>query len=151
MLSTELRDWIVPGLAGVVAIVDADGLPHIARVWGARVSGDAIDVYVQRAAAGPVLEALIVCRRAALNLIEVATYRSRLFKGSCEVGDRVDFTVLEDCLAAIGRAFHGVGLAADGVDRMLAHGEPAREMVALRVVVEHVFDQSPRPGAGARL
>ena len=153
-LSPSLRDWIVPGLAGTLAIVDANGAPQIARTWGARVldESDVIEVLVQRGSAAGVLGALDRPRRAALTLIEVASYRSRSFKGACERSPRgFDADALETSVAALGRAFHAVGLAADGAERMLGHAREPREMVALRLSVESVFDQSPKPGAGARL
>jgi hypothetical protein len=161
VLSSELRGWVVPGLAGVIAVVDSRGLPRIARVWAARVldGSDVIEIYVQRAGALPLLEALVYDlfnlesgRRAALNLIEVTTYRSRMFKGACALAPNdPDPTFVDESLAADGRAFHSVGMPADAVERILSHGDPPREMVALRLTVEAIFDQSPKPGAGARL
>jgi hypothetical protein len=154
-LSSDLRGWIVPGRAGVLAVVDGQGLPRIARVWAARVlhDSDVIEIHVQRASALPVLQALEEApRRGALNLIDVPTYRSRAFKGACVISTgALDPAFSEASLAAQGRAFHSVGLPADGVDRMLAHADKPRAMAAVRLTVESVFDQSPKPGAGARL
>jgi hypothetical protein len=154
VLSSELRRWIVPGQAGVIAITDSDGSPLVARVWAARaIDGcDVIEVFVQRSSALPLLGALAESCRAALNLIEITTYRSRMFKGSCELASHEADPVFGDAsVAALGRAFHSVGLPPDGAERMLAHGGVPRTMVALRLTVESVFDQSPKPGAGARL
>ncbi len=152
-LSPSLRAWIVPGLAGSIAVVDADGMPQLARVWAARApdDGDLLEVYVQASSARGLLDALDRPRRAALNLIEVTTYRSRAFKGACELSLRdPDPAVIEEWIAAVARAFESVGLPPDATQRMLAHGGDP-EMVALRLAVESVFDQSPKPGAGARL
>jgi hypothetical protein len=158
VLSSELRGWIVPGRAGVVTVVDAAGLPRIARIWAARAleGNDVIELCVQRAGALPVLEALETCTRvrAALNLIEVTTYRSRTFKGACELSPTgADPEVVDASVRAMGHAFQSVGMAADLVDRILSHGDGdgPRAMVSLRLAVESVFDQSPKPGAGAPL
>jgi hypothetical protein len=153
MLPSELRDWLVPGLAGTLASVDAEQQPQIARVWMARATeGDVIEVYVLRLASLALVEAVVSSGRAALNLVQVATYRSRMFKGRCEVSAvGVDDAVLEQSLAALNQAFHGVGMPPDTAQRMLGHCAAPRDMVALSLSVQSVFDQSPKCGAGARL
>jgi len=153
MLSYELRDWLVPGLAGTIASVDVARQPQIARVWMARATeGDVLEVYVLRLASLALVEAVVSGGRAALNLIHVATYRSRLFKGRCEVSAAgVDDAVLEQSLNALNRAFHDVGMPPDAALRLLGHSTAPRDMVALSLSVESVFDQSPKRGAGARL
>jgi hypothetical protein len=152
-LSSELRDWLVPGLAGTIASVDAEQRPQIARVWAAWAGvGDVIEVYVLRLAASGVLEGIANSGRAALNLIEVATYRSRLFKGRCEISQiAVNDAALEHSLVALNRVFHDVGMPLDAAHRLLAHCSAPRDMVALSLSVDSVFDQSPKRGAGARL
>jgi len=152
-LSPELRAWLVPGLAGTIASVDRDGQPQIARVWSARaLDDDQLLVYVLRAAASGLLEGIQNSGRAALNLIEVASYRSRLFKGTCRVSpDPIDAVFLQQSLAALNCAFHGVGMAPDTVECILAHSDAPRDMIALCLTVESAFDQSPKPGAGERL
>ena len=152
-LSSELRDWLVPGLAGTVASVDAEQRPQIVRVWAAWPGvADVIEVYVLRSAAPGVLEGIASSGRAALNLIEVATYRSRLFKGRCEVSHTaINEAALQNSLLALNRVFHEVGMPPDAAHRMLAHYSAPRDMVALSLTVDSVFDQSPKRGAGGRL
>ena len=145
---------MVPGLAGTIASVDRRHQPQIARVWSVRALGDSdqILVYVLRAASSALLEGIESSGRAALNLIEVSSYRSRLFKGTCRVSpEPIDAAFLDLSLAALNRAFHGVGMAPDTVERILAHSDAPRDMIALCLTVESVFDQSPKPGAGKRL
>ncbi len=153
MLSLELRNWLVPGLAGTVASVDAEQQPQIARVWMARVTeADVIEVYVLRSASLAFVDAIVSSGRAALNLIQVTTYSSRMFKGRCEVSPlRVDDAVLEENLVALNLVFHEVGMPPDAAHRLLGHCSAPRDMVALSLSVESVFDQSPKRGAGARL
>jgi hypothetical protein len=153
-LSPELRAWIVPGLAGTIASVDSQGDPQIVRVWSARAAAEPndIDVYVLRDSASAFLDGLNGGARVALNLIEVLTYRSRMFKGSCRhVDESIDGPLVEACKSAMNDVFEAVGMGKNVVDRMLSHaGDPAA-LIALRVTVESVFDQSPKPGAGGRL
>jgi len=153
-LSPELRAWLVPGLAGTIASVDRNQQPQIARVWAVRALDDAdqILVYVLRAASGELLEGVENSGRAALNLIEVESYRSRLFKGTCRVSpEPIDAAFLNLSFAALNHAFQGVGMAPGTVERILAHSDAPRDMIALCIGVESVFDQSPKPGAGKRL
>jgi len=154
VLSPELCAWLAPGLAGMIAAVDRSGQPQMARVWAVRgpKAGDVIEVYVQRAASRALVESLTNGGRAALNLIEVTTYRSRMFKGACEVSKReTDSAFLDENLAALNRVFHSVGMPVDAAQRMLSHSAEPLAMVELRLSVDSVFDQSPKPGAGARI
>jgi hypothetical protein len=154
VLSPELRAWLVPGLAGVMATADSSRQPQIVRVWAARAlpGRDVLEVYTQRSVSDAWLEALTRSGRAALNLIDVPTYRSRMFKGPCEPsseGPEAGF--LNASLAAFNRAVSAVGMAADTAQRIMNDGGAPGSMVALVLTVESVFDQSPKPGAGARL
>lgn len=153
-LSLELCDWLVPGLAGVVANADARGQPAISRVWAARaLPGSAVlELYLQRSSAQRFLANLAHHRRAAANLIEVISYRSRAFKGACAVSQApLDQDFLDACLVAMNAAFASVGMPGDAVQRMLSFGDAPRTWVALELTVEAVYDQSPKKGAGAKL
>jgi len=153
-LSSELRAWIVPGLAGTIASVDAHGQPQLVRVWAARptTAPDEIEVYVHAGAAAGFLAGLESSARVGLNLIDVLSYRSRLFKGSGRlVQVPIDFEWLATCEAALNRVFEAVGMSPQSVERMLGYAEDRRAMLALLVRVESAFDQSPKPGAGAPL
>jgi hypothetical protein len=155
-LTRELRAWIKPGLAGVIAVADDAQKPEIVRLWAVRAPDpcDALDIleaYVLRAAAARLLEILGDGRRAALNVVEVSSYRSRLFKGFCTpLRGAVDQALIDASVAAQGRAFTSVGLGPNAAERLLAHS-PDREMIGFRLQVDGVFDQSPKPGAGAPL
>jgi len=153
VLSSELRAWVRPGLLGVVCTVDAAGRPQIVRHWGvrARAVADELEFYLCAAASVPCLLSLGQPTRVALNLIELPSYRSRTFKGqSIAVDATVDPDFLALSVEAAGRAMHSVGMARDAAERMLGPAEPAR-MVAVRMTVDSVFDQTPKPGAGCAL
>ena len=153
VLSSELREWLKPGLLGVVAAVDATGQPQIGRHWAARALAetDVLELYLLRVAGDRCLQIFAKQARAALNLIELPSYRSRLFKGDCSLsGVAIDAEFLAESVAATNRAIQGVGMPADGVQRMAGSVDP-KDFVALRLVVDSIFDQSPKPGAGAPL
>jgi hypothetical protein len=154
VLSLELRAWLLPGLAGCVANADARGQPAISRVWAARAlpGHDALELYVRRPSAERFLANLAHNGRAAANLIEVTSYRSRAFKGACALSEApLDETFLDTCLIAMNDAFVRVGMPANAVQQMLAWSNAQRPWVALSLSVDAVFDQSPKKGAGARL
>jgi hypothetical protein len=154
VISSELRAWLRPGLAGMVAAADASGRPELSRIWALWVDPDRdrIEVYVQRSVASRLLENLEGGSRAALNTVEVDTYRSRLFKGHCSVSAApIDEALLDRCLVAMNAAFVSVGMPENAVPAILDHADAPRDMVRLVMDVDCVFDQSPKPGAGARL
>lgn len=151
-LSAELRAWLQPGLAGVIAVADDGGRPHTVRLWAVRaLDDDRVEVYLQRAVAAPLLAIVGEGRRAAINLVEVASYRSRTIKGHLTPRHGpLDQALVDASIAAQDRAFASVGLPVGGAERMLSYAG-SREMVALVMHADSVFDQSPRPGAGAPL
>ena len=154
VLPAEIRNWLAPGRAGTLASVGSSGQPQMARVWATRVVevGDVLELYVQRSTAAALTAAVSASRRGALNLIEVSTYRSLLFKGTCAVSARsVDEAFLAEYLAALDRAFASVGFGERPVERMLSHAGEERAMLVFSLAVESIFDQSPKRGAGARL
>lgn len=153
MLSADLRAFLQPCLAGTLAVADSACTTHSARIWAARAleGEDIVEIYVLREVASPVVDAVAKGGRAAANLIEIPSYRSRSFKGRCAPYPEIDDSFLEQCLRAVNARFQQVGMGADAVAKMLGHYTPPHEMMSLRIEVDSVFDQSPRPGAGARL
>jgi hypothetical protein len=154
VLSSELREWLKPGYAGMLAAVAGDDGPETTRIWAARFvdARDELELYVHRSGSARVLELLANGGRAAANLVDVRSYRSRLFKGRCRVPRvEVDEAFLEEWLGEMQSAFAAVGMPPDCVDRILSHYDEPRAMLPLVLEIESAFDQSPKPGAGARL
>jgi hypothetical protein len=153
-LTPDLRAFVRPGLAGTIVAADAASRLQSARVWAARpLEGrDVVELYVVREGASRLVESVSRNGRAAANLIDVPTYRSRTFKGRCTLSETaLDVRFLDECVRAMDVDFASVGLGPGAAERMLAHFASPREMVALALHVDSVFDQSPKPGAGARL
>jgi hypothetical protein len=138
----------------MVATADAALRPQSVRLWAlrARADADVLEFCVQRSASPRFFANLSSGGRVALNAIEVDSYRSRTFKGFCRICEHApDPAFVEQSLSAMQRAFAGVGMTEDSVQRILAHSDPPGVMVALSLEVDSVFDQSPKQGAGARL
>jgi len=153
-ISEELRAWLGGAMPGMIASADASARPVSLRVWGAHPvpHTDVVEVFVLRSASAALVEALAVSRRAAMNLIELPSYRSRLFKGTCVATDLpADEGVVEAGLHALSVTLGRVGMPPDAVARMLAHYDEPRSMRVLRLEVESVFDQTPKRGAGERI
>lgn len=154
VLTPEIRTFARPGLVGAIAVTDATRRVHTARIWAFRsLPGvDVVEVYVSRTSSQPLLTTLGTHNRAAINIIEIATYLSRAFKGSCEIHPgEIDQAFLAEYEAAMNVMVSAVGLGPSPVGRIQSFLGGGREMVSLRMQVESVFDQSPKPGAGARL
>src|SRR3954454_9250992 len=87
LLTEELRAWLRPGLAGFIATVAPNGRLEMSRLWAvrAREGRDELEAYVLRCGSLDLLSNLASGGRAALNLIHVSTYSSRMFKGACTI------------------------------------------------------------------
>jgi hypothetical protein len=152
-LTPELIAFLKPGVAGAISCADSNGTSQTARIWAVRAvpSHRALELYVVRESAEKFLDTLGRNGRAAANIVEVLTYRSRAFKGPCAVSPLpIDNKLLDESLQAMNVAFHAVGLPSNSVEQMLGHFS-SREMVGLWLEVDAIFDQSPKPGAGGLL
>jgi hypothetical protein len=138
----------------MLATVGRDGRPEATRIWAARFreGSDTLELCVHRSGSKKLLGILSAGGRVATNLIEVRSYRSRMFKGPCTISQSaVDPHYLQESLAAMQSEFVAVGLPDGALDQMLSHYDEPRAMAVLLLEVEAVFDQSPKRGAGARL
>jgi hypothetical protein len=153
LLSEEMRAWLRPGLAGFIGTVADNGRSELTRLWAvrAREGRDELEAYVLRCASSDLLANLVNGGRAALNLIHVPTYSSRMFKGDCSISTlEMDQRFVDTCISEAGAAFESIGMPPGTLATMLSHYD-SHEMVGLLLEVDSVFDQSPKPGAGARL
>lgn len=156
VLTRELRAWLQPGVAGMLATVDPSGQPVTARMFGLRLyeERDVVEVFLLRCGSEQVVRCVAPGTRAALNAIDVPSYRSRTLKGWCTPGRAdvaADDAVVQANLDAMQRAFSRVGMPDDTLARILSHAGPERSWISVLLAVDSVFDQSPKPGAGARL
>jgi hypothetical protein len=142
--------FLESGCALILGTVLPDGGPHAGRGWGltvlddgqVRLLLDAEDVaMVDQAAAGGAI---------AITGASVRTLRSIQLKGSAV---SVEAASVEDAARACRYcdAFFGDIVDTDGIDRALVERMMPLGYVACTVAIEHLFDQTPGPGAGARL
>ena len=150
MIEPEVTELIESPCSLIVGSVDADGLPDAIRGWGVDVLGpDRVRVLLA-ADADRTLANLADGGRIALTATHFITAVSWQLKGVATViedaspADRILFDAYcSGCLQIL-------SVAQDMPEGVIARLIPA-DVVACVMVVEQVFDQTPGPGAGARV
>jgi hypothetical protein len=151
VFDAEQASFLESGCSLILGTVLPDGEPHAGRGWGlnllpvtgqVRLLLDAEDsATVARAAAGGAV---------AITAANVRTLRSMQLKGrvlSVEAASSDDV----DRAARFCEDFFTDVADTDGVGRDLTERLVPAGYVACTVAVDHVFDQTPGPGAGAQL
>lgn len=150
MIEPEVTELIESPCSLIVASADADGLPDAIRGWGVDVLGpDRVRVLLA-ADAERTLANLADGGRIALTTTHFITAVSWQLKGvataieAASPADRIRFDAYcSGCLQIL-------SAAQDMPEAVIARLIPA-DVVACEMVVEQVFDQTPGPGAGARV
>jgi hypothetical protein len=148
---SELVEMLGTGAGLVVGTVSAEGEPRADRAWGASVvDADACRIrFVMSADAAAVVENL-QSRWVSLTGAEVSTYQSVQLKGRpvlVEAPTAADLELARVQSEVFFAAIHRVdGNPIEALRRMLP-----LEMVAVEMVVEESFDQTPGPSAGSAL
>lgn len=141
-----------PGAGLIVALVSPSNEPYATRAWAAApVAGDATTVRILLPADdAPAAEHAVAGTAIAITASDVRTLRSAQAKGRIVAVDEVS----EDDVVAHDAYVDAFFAAIEEVDRvprsMLDRIVPASFVVCL-VEVDEFFDQTPGPGAGARL
>ena len=151
VIDDDIKDLIETGAATVVGTADAQGRPHVAIAWGPRVQEDrtSVSVFLDSARAAPLLRDLQATGRIAMTVSYPVSYRSVQLKGR---STRVVAPDAEDrdWVQRSREAFMAsTALIGDppGVIRNLW----MQDVVRIDFEVEHAFDQTPGPEAGAPL
>ena len=149
MFGNELTTMIDDGAGLVVGTVGVDGEPRAARAWSARV----LDAGTRRmrivvGADDPVTVAnLVPDAVVALTGADVRTFRSVQLKGRVVTVAEVDATDVAVTRVQSNRFLEVIhatdGNPLDALRRMLP-----LDVVAIEVVIDEVFDQTPGPDAG---
>ena len=151
MIEPDIVQLLESPCSLIVGTVDADGLPDATRGWGARVQGggDQIRLLVP-ANAATALRNLKSTHRIALTATDFITMRSVQCKG---VASAVEFPTPDDrtrfhefCEGCVATLHSMDGTPEELIWRFMPSG-----VVACVVTVAELFDQTPGPGAGARL
>lgn len=149
--ATELTTIVESGAGLVVGTVSADGVPRVDRAWAASV----VDAEHRRirfvmSADDPAVVDNLQSEWVALNGAEVSTYQSVQLKGRPVVVETPTAADVELARRQSDTFFEAVhrtdGNPIELLRRMLPH-----EMVAVEMIVEESFDQTPGPAAGAAL
>lgn len=143
------------GLAVIVGTRDAANNPGLSRGWGVRVlpGGAEIEVAVPLGSGAQVLENVAATGAVAITMVQPTTYRSFQVKGRGSVAGPLspdDFARVERHQQAFIAEVAAIGMAGPEAARLF-DAEAVPGMARIRVSVESIFDQTPGPGAGARL
>jgi hypothetical protein len=150
-IGAELASLIESGIAIVVATRDGDMRPQITRAWGASVADDgaALTLCVVASEGSRALDNLRANGAIALTFSRPTTYRTVQVKGVAtdlrEPTER-ELTRREEHLEVFLEEVEQVGL-----ERRIARRISGGEVVAVTVAVRELYEQTPGPGAGARL
>jgi hypothetical protein len=151
VLDADVVALLESGAATFLGTVDADGNPAATHCMGIEVLDPAGEVRVMVNAQEPeVLADLADGGPVALGATDVSTLRSVQLKGRAV---RVEPVTAEDRIRVdrYVAGFFGAVHDTDGTDVELLRRLLPRELVALVMTVESVFDQTPGPQAGASL
>ena len=153
VLDADLVDFLESGCATIVGFVTADGAPFATRAWGTSVVGHdppRLRVLLPAGAVAAAGRSASPTFAIALTGGDVRTLRSVQVKGTAH--DLVPPTAADlERSRAYCESFFGAVEEVDGTPRSrMARLAPA-DLVACAVDVDEVYDQTPGPGAGARL
>lgn len=149
MLDPELVELLGPGSSIVVATAGPDGEPRATRGWAVRVADPATDrVRVVMTADDPVSVGNLTGGWIAVTGADVRTLRSAQVKGKVAV---VEPPTADDLarLADDSELFFAEIHATDGNPMELLRRLLPHDVVAVELVVDEQYDQSPGPVAGA--
>jgi hypothetical protein len=148
MITDELAGFLESGICISIATRDAGLRPSGARVWAVTVDEDRCHVtaYVLEAAAGPILSDLGDNGQAALGFGRPSDHRAIQLKGvfaGARPAAPDEQPVVERQVAGMSDQLEGIG-----IPRAMFVNWAVWPAVAIRLRVEHIFDQTPGPRAG---
>lgn len=151
MISDSLRQLIQSGVSTMVGTRDQELVPECVRAVGSVVALDGLrlTVFLPARSAARSVANLRANGEIAVTFSEVPTHRTRQVKGRAVFvrdATEAESAIMERYIAAFGAELDIVGMP-PSVSRRLAY-LPAH---AVEIEVREVFDQTPGPGAGARL
>jgi hypothetical protein len=150
-IDAATADFLGGPLAVVVATRDAGLRPHLTRGWGPSVvdDGRGLRLCVSARPELRTLGDLADNGRIAVTLSRPATYRSLQVKGGAAL---VEEMTTEDGERAVRhREAFAAEVADFGLSRAVLERMVAGPLVAVTFEVAELYDQTPGPGAGARL
>lgn len=151
MISDALRQLVQGGVSTMLGTRDRELVPECVRAVGSVVHADGrrLTVFLPHATAARSVANLRANGQVAVTFSEVPTHRTRQVKGRALVvrdATEAERAIMERYLDAFAKELDIVGLP-PSVSRRISF-LPAH---AVEIEVTEVFDQTPGPGAGARL
>jgi hypothetical protein len=149
--ATELMTILETGAGLVVGTVSADGWPRADRAWAASVvDADTRRIRLVMSADDAAVVDNLQSGKVSLTGAEVSTYQSIQLKGRpvvVEAPTSADVELAREQSETFFEAVHRTdGNPLEALRRILPH-----EMVAVEMIVEESFDQTPGPSAGLAL
>ena len=149
--ATELITILETGAGLVVGTVSPDGVPRADRAWAASVvDAESRRIRFVMSADHPDVVDNLQSGRVSLTGAEVSTYQSVQLKGRpvvVEAPAAADIALARHQSETFFEAVHRTdGNPLELLRRMLPH-----DMVAVEMIVEESFDQTPGPSAGSPL
>jgi len=152
----ELARLSSQGPVVIVGTCDAARVPELTRAWGVRIApgGNALDVCVYAASGRRTLANLTSNPRAAVTVTSPTTYRSLQVKGHAELVPAAadDAQRVADHQRAFAEAVAAIGLPPELSVRLFTNEDAGvSDLSTIRIALDVLFDQTPGPGAGARV
>jgi len=153
----ELERLAASGIAVIVGTCDGNCVPELSRAWGVRVSGSegALDVCIYARQGRRTLANLAENSQATVTIVSPSTYRSFQIKGHAvrtAAADQEDAKRVDDHKRAFVEEVALVGLSGEKAALLYqSEMEDSTDLMTIRIRVDALFDQTPGPGAGARL
>jgi hypothetical protein len=147
----ETTTFLESGCALILAAVTTDGEPRAARAWGLTVTAPAGECRLLLPADDAVTHDLLRTNgRIAVTGVSVRTLRSIQCKGTA-LGIEPATDLDRQRAAAYCDEFLTDVEQTDGVPRVLLERMVPDDYVACTICVEELYDQTPGPGAGAKM
>jgi hypothetical protein len=153
LLDDDVREFLEGGSSTIVGFVTADGVPFATRGWGSQIVGPAeLRVLV---GAGPLVAGgrgpiLAEPFAIAVTGADVRTLHSVQAKGVVVALEPPTAEDLERSARFCDEFFTAVR-ETDGIERERMDRLVPDDLLACTVEVDELYDQTPGPGAGARL
>lgn len=151
LLTPELAEFLESGLPTTLATRDGELQPDGAWVWGTRVHGDRrrLTIYMAPESAAAMLRNLREHPEIAIVFDRPHDHRACQVKGLLESAR----TPGEDERAHVERQVEGVRVHLElvGIPRAMNAAWKIWPCAALDIVVTHLYEQTPGPGAGEPL
>lgn len=149
MIDPRLQAFLANPVMVVLATSTTNGRAALARGMGVRVhpGNSTVEVFVSSAQWGDVVEALRPGVRLAVTIVRPETYETYQIKGTVlsrqsPDGDGMAF-VAEYCERISAHL-----LSLGPIQRQIACWITTEDLVGFHVLTEHLFNQTPGPGAG---